>query len=106
MLYGPSILQVTHDRRVIAAHLWRDQSQAVQRYMREVGIAGIHPGPNLSKRNAAHPLLFLYAADQQRGINVATITMCSAGSRSLAARSAWIVAVISTSLVVAGVVAT
>lgn len=25
----------------------------VQRYMREMGIAGIHPGPNLSKRNAA-----------------------------------------------------
>jgi putative transposase len=26
----------------------------VQRYMREMGMAGIHPGPNLSKRHAAH----------------------------------------------------
>jgi putative transposase len=26
----------------------------VQRYMREMGIAGIHPGPNLSKRDRAH----------------------------------------------------
>lgn len=26
----------------------------VQRLMREMGIAGIHPGPNLSKRNKAH----------------------------------------------------
>jgi putative transposase len=28
----------------------------VQRYMREMGIAGIAPGPNLSKRNVAHKL--------------------------------------------------
>lgn len=28
----------------------------VQRYMREMGIAGIHPGPNLSKRHAAHAI--------------------------------------------------
>lgn len=28
----------------------------VQRYMREMGIAGISPGPNLSKRAAAHKL--------------------------------------------------
>lgn len=26
----------------------------VHRFMREMGIAGIHPGPNLSKRNKAH----------------------------------------------------
>lgn len=26
----------------------------VQHYMRDMGIAGIHPGPNLSKRNATH----------------------------------------------------
>jgi len=26
----------------------------VQRYMREMGIAGIHPGPNLSKRATEH----------------------------------------------------
>ncbi len=28
--------------------------KAVQRHMREMGIAGICPGPNLSKRNLAH----------------------------------------------------
>src|SRR6266567_521708 len=28
----------------------------VQHYMREMGIAGIHPGPNLSKRNIAHAI--------------------------------------------------
>jgi putative transposase len=28
----------------------------VQRYMRQMGIAGIHPGPNLSKRNLAHAI--------------------------------------------------
>lgn len=28
--------------------------KAVQRHMREMGIAGISPGPNLSKRNPAH----------------------------------------------------
>lgn len=28
----------------------------VQRYMREIGIAGISPGPNLSKRNVTHKL--------------------------------------------------
>jgi putative transposase len=28
--------------------------KAVQRHMREMGIAGIHPGPNLSKRNQQH----------------------------------------------------
>jgi putative transposase len=28
----------------------------VQRYMRQMGIAGICPGPNLSKRNAKHKL--------------------------------------------------
>ncbi len=27
-----------------------------QHYMREMGIAGIHPGPNLSKRNIAHAI--------------------------------------------------
>ena len=28
--------------------------QRVQRYMREMGIAGVCPGPNLSRRNQAH----------------------------------------------------
>jgi len=30
--------------------------KAVQRHMREMGIAGIAPGPNLSKRNLAHKI--------------------------------------------------
>jgi len=30
--------------------------KAVQRHMREMGIAGIAPGPNLSKRSAAHKI--------------------------------------------------
>ena len=30
--------------------------KAVQRHMREMGIAGIAPGPNLSKRNIAHQI--------------------------------------------------
>jgi putative transposase len=32
----------------------RISRKTVQRYMREMGIAAIYPGPNLSKRNAAH----------------------------------------------------
>ena len=30
--------------------------KTVQRYMREMGITAIYPGPNLSKRNAAHKI--------------------------------------------------
>jgi putative transposase len=33
---------------------WRLNRKAVQRHMREMGIAGIHPGPNLSKRRSDH----------------------------------------------------
>lgn len=33
---------------------WRLNRKAVQRHMREMGIAGIHPGPNLSKRCSGH----------------------------------------------------
>lgn len=44
--------------RRIAAWLRRDgwsiNRKAVQRHMREMGLAGIHPGPNLSKRNLRH----------------------------------------------------
>jgi putative transposase len=44
--------------RRITAQLHREEilinRKAVQRYMQEMGIAGICPGPNLSKRNAAH----------------------------------------------------
>ncbi len=46
--------------RKIAAHLQGEgvniNRKRVQRYMREMGIAGICPGPNLSKRNLAHRL--------------------------------------------------
>jgi len=45
--------------RRITAQLCREEvpinRKAVQRHMQEMGIAGICPGPNLSKRNAAHP---------------------------------------------------
>ncbi len=44
--------------RRIAAHLCRDgipiNRKAVQRHMQEMGLAGICPGRNLSKRNADH----------------------------------------------------
>jgi putative transposase len=44
--------------RRIAAHLKQEGTvinrKAVQRHMREMGIAGICPGPNLSKRNLEH----------------------------------------------------
>lgn len=33
---------------------WRLNRKAVQRHMREMGIAGITPGPNLSKRRSVH----------------------------------------------------
>lgn len=33
---------------------WDVNRKRVQRYMREMGIAGICPGPNLSKRNLQH----------------------------------------------------
>lgn len=44
--------------RRITAHLRREglsiNRKAVQRHMREMGIAGICPGPNLSRRNQEH----------------------------------------------------
>jgi putative transposase len=48
--------------RRITVQLWREGTQrvpalnrkAVQRHMREMGIAGVYPGPNLSQRNQAH----------------------------------------------------
>jgi len=44
--------------RRIAAHLGRDgvaiNRKAVQRHMREMGIVGIAPGPNLSRRDNEH----------------------------------------------------
>ena len=51
--------QPAYGSRRIAVALKEDYQlvvnrKAVQRHMREMGIAGISPGPNLSKRNAAH----------------------------------------------------
>ncbi len=44
--------------RRITAHLRREgrvvNHKAVARHMRAMGLAGICPGPNLSKRNLAH----------------------------------------------------
>lgn len=33
---------------------WSVNRKVVQRHMREMGLAGLHPGPNLSKRNLRH----------------------------------------------------
>ena len=47
--YGSRRITVTLDREGILVN-----RKAVQRHMREMGIAGICPGPNLSKRNSEH----------------------------------------------------
>src|SRR5688572_24753483 len=51
--------QPSYGSRRIAVMLKEDHQlvvnrKAVQRHMREMGIAGISPGPNLSKRNGEH----------------------------------------------------
>ncbi len=69
---GPSAEEVASKNRIdeiytrypfygsqrITVQLKRDgfevNRKAVQRHMREMGIAGICPGPNLSKRNSEH----------------------------------------------------
>jgi putative transposase len=48
--------QPSYESRRIAVILERDHQlvvnrKAVQRHMREMGIAGLSPGPNLSRRN-------------------------------------------------------
>jgi putative transposase len=70
---GPSALEIATKRRIdeiytahpyygsrrITVILQKEQSisrPTVQRHMREMGIAGICPGPNLSKRNLAHQI--------------------------------------------------
>ena len=54
----------------------------IQRYMREMGIAGICPGPNLSKRNLEHRVypyllrnLKIHYADQVWGIDITYIRL-------------------------------
>lgn len=72
--------------RRITAQLRRDgqdvNRKAVQRHMREMGIAGISPGPNLSRRNAAHrvfPYLLrgipIRAANQVWGTDITYIRL-------------------------------
>lgn len=59
--------------------------KAVQRHMREMGIAGIVPGPNLSKRNAQHKIypyllrnLSIIRPNQVWGIDITYIRLQSA----------------------------
>ncbi|TYO92306.1 putative transposase, partial [Desulfallas thermosapovorans DSM 6562] len=56
--------------------------KAVQRHMREMGIAGISPGPNLSKRNQQHKVypyllsnLEITRPDQVWGIDITYIRL-------------------------------
>jgi putative transposase len=41
---------------VLLAPTWHVNRKRVQRYMREMGIAAIHPGPNLSRRRQDHAI--------------------------------------------------
>lgn len=74
--------------RRIAAQLKHEgviiNRKAVQRHMCEMGIAGIHPGPNLSKRNQLHriyPYLLhgvsIAHPDHVWGIDITYIRLCS-----------------------------
>lgn len=72
--------------RRITAQLRREgfevNRKAVQRHMREMGIAGIHPGPNLSRRNQQHKVypyllrnLEITHPDQVWGIDITYIRL-------------------------------
>jgi len=72
--------------RRITAHLRREGLQvnrkAVQRHMQEMGIAGIAPGPNLSRRNMQHQVfpyllrgLSITAPNQVWGIDITYIRL-------------------------------
>lgn len=72
--------------RRIAAHLQREgvvvNRKAVQRHMREMGIAGVCPGPNLSRRRHEHKVypyllrgLSITAPDQVWGIDITYIRL-------------------------------
>ena len=72
--------------RRITAHLRREGLQvnrkAVQRHMQEMGIAGITPGPNLSRRNLQHQVfpyllrgLSITAPNQVWGIDITYIRL-------------------------------
>lgn len=74
-------------RRVVVAlrpHFWVNR-KAVQRHMREMGIAGITPGPNLSRRAEAHRIypyllrdLSITRANQVWGIDITYIRLQAA----------------------------
>jgi putative transposase len=49
--YGSRRIQVT-----LSKEGWKVSRPTVQRYMREMGIQGISPGPNLSKADAEHKI--------------------------------------------------
>jgi putative transposase len=49
--YGSRRIQVT-----LSKEGWKISQPTVQRYMREMGIQGISPGPNLSKADAEHKI--------------------------------------------------
>jgi putative transposase len=72
--------------RRITAQLRREgfevNRKAVQRHMREMGITGIHPGPNLSRRNQQHKVypyllrnLEITHPDQVWGIDITYIRL-------------------------------
>jgi putative transposase len=71
--------------RKILAVLKRDMvinRKAVQHYMREMGLAGISPGPNLSQRNLAHKIypyllrhLSITRSNQVWGIDITYIRL-------------------------------
>ena len=72
--------------RRITAHLRRESLQvnrkAVQRHMQEMGIAGITPGPNLSRRNPEHKVfpyllrgLSITAPNQVWGVDITYIRL-------------------------------
>lgn len=79
-------LRPFYGSRRIAATLqregWQLNRKAVQRHMREMGIAGISPGPNLSKRRADHKVypyllrgLVISKPNQVWGIDVTYIRL-------------------------------
>jgi putative transposase len=61
---------------------WHINRKAVQRHMREMGIQGIHPGPNLSKRRSDHKVypyllsgLAITAPNQVWGIDITYVRL-------------------------------
>ena len=72
-------------RRITAVLRWemRINRKAVQRHMREMGIAGVCPGPNLSKRTSEHhvyPYLLRHISSSYPnhvwGIDITYIRLC------------------------------